>query len=227
MISVIIPAFNEQETLPQLIAYLNTHAGTKVGEILVVDGGSTDNTVKACEKAGAKVLKSPERGRARQMNYGAKHAKGDVFYFLHADTFPPASYGADICQAIAQQYGAGCYRLTFNLPHPLLKFYAWFTRFNIDLFRFGDQSLFVEKKVFWQVGGFDESLLVMEDQLIVRQLKKHTTFKLLKKTVTTSARKYKQVGVVRLQLIFTAVLLMFYMGVEQRRIVNFYFSKIK
>ena len=226
MISIIIPAFNEEKTIPRLISYLKENSGEGV-EIIIVDGGSADQTISVAGKAGATVVKSPEKGRAKQMNYGAERAKNDILYFLHADTYPPPSFYSDIEESTKKGNKAGCYRLSFDDDHPFLKFYCWFTRFDIDVFRFGDQSLFVEKDVFEKAGRFDEKLIVMEDQEIVRAIKKVSNFIIFKRSVITSARKYRKIGIVKLQLIFTSVLTMYYLGVDQQKIVDFYFRKIR
>ena len=219
---MIIPAFNEEESLPGLIRYLKKLLAKESSEILVIDGGSTDRTVELCAKAGAKVITSDRKGRSKQMNVGSQHAKGDVLYFLHADTRPPSSFVDDINEAIKKGFGAGCFRLSFDDLHPVLRFYAWFTRFDVNLFRFGDQSLFVKNKTFEQVGGFDEQLIVMEDQVIVKNIKEKSKFAILKKPVITSARKYRMIGVLKLQIIFTMVVVMFYLGIDQQKIARFY-----
>ena len=179
MISIIIPTFNEEESITRLIDYLKHCIDDDGVEFIISDGGSNDKTVVLAQKAGAEVLKSPKKGRAAQMNEGAKIAKGEILYFLHADSYPPKTFINDIKKAIKDNYRSGCYRLAFDLDHPILKFYAWFTRFDIDYLRFGDQSLFIEKELFFKIGSFDEKLIVMEDQLIVREIKKEASFKIL------------------------------------------------
>lgn len=226
MISVIIPVYNEGTTIAKLVDYLLKNGQGEI-EVLIIDGGSTDATIEQATNAGATVIKSHKKGRANQMNVGAQNANGDIFYFLHADTYPPQSFTKDIKKSLASGAKAGCYRLAFDSNHPALTFYCWFTRFDINLFRFGDQSLFVKKSIFESIGGFNEQLIVMEDQEIVRSIKRKATFEILDKQVVTSARKYLHVGVYKLQLIFTAVLLMYYIGIDQQSIVNFYTRKIK
>jgi rSAM/selenodomain-associated transferase 2 len=226
MISVIIPAFNEEESIHDLIKYLFDNGKDHI-EVILVDGGSTDTTREVAKAAGANVIQSPKKGRAKQMNFGANHAKYELLYFLHADTYPPKTFVADIIAEHESGYESGCYRLSFDNDHPILKFYSWFTRFDFDIFRFGDQSLFVRKDVFEKAGRFDESLIVMEDQEIVRELKKVSKFNIIKKAVITSARKYEKIGFVKLQFRFTSVLTMYYLGVDQQKLIDFYFRKIR
>ncbi|MBO6522616.1 MAG: TIGR04283 family arsenosugar biosynthesis glycosyltransferase [Balneolaceae bacterium] len=222
MISIIIPTFNEEESIGELISYLKADAPKDEIEIIISDGGSTDSTKEIAQRKGAVVIETPKQGRAAQMNFGAKHAIGDMLYFLHADTYPPKAFLDDIIGSLSNGDKAGCYRLSFDDDHPLLKFYCWFTRFDIDFFRFGDQSLFIKKSLFEKLKGFNEQFIVMEDQDIVRRIKKKASFTILPKQVVTSARKYRQVGILKLQLIFTIVLIRFYLGTPQKKLIEFY-----
>lgn len=221
-ISIIIPTFNEEERLSDLLPFLEKNRGQNIAEILIADGGSTDRTLSIAGEFGAKIVQCKRKGRAAQMNEGAKEVEGSILYFLHADTKPPKNFASDIKRVILKGYRCGCFRLSFDEPHPVLKFYAWFTRFPLTLFRFGDQSLFVEKKLFEKMGGFDESMVVMEDQKIVRELKKEGSFKVIRNNVTTSARRYQKNGIIRLQLLFTLIVLMYYLGASQDTLVHIY-----
>ncbi len=229
MISIIIPAYNEETSLPELIEYLVSCSKKSEieSEVIVVDGGSTDQTREKAMEYGARVVESKEKGRAVQMNIGAQEAKGDIFYFLHADSFPPETFIEDITSSLEFGAIAGCFRLTFDYEHPILSFYSWFTRFDVDVFRFGDQSLFVRKEAFDELAGFSEHLIVMEDQEIVRRLKTKGIFRIVSKNVKTSARKYREVGVIKLQLIFTTILTGYYAGISQEKLVRFYKNAIK
>lgn len=222
MISIIIPAYNEADNIGQLIDFLSTHSKGEQTEIIVVDGGSDDDTVRMAQNHGARTITSPQKGRAKQMNFGADNARGEVLYFLHADTFPPPTFIAEIKDKMNRGFDCGCFRLSFDNRHPALRFYAWFTRFNIDAFRFGDQSLFAKKALFCKINGFNEKLLVMEDQEIVTRLKNHAQFGIIKKAVVTSSRKYQQFGVFRLQLIFSIIVVLFYLNISQEVLVHFY-----
>jgi rSAM/selenodomain-associated transferase 2 len=191
-------------------------------QIIVVDGGSTDNTVSIARDAGVTVATSLKKGRAAQMNFGASLAKGDVLYFLHADTYPPQDFLADIRDAVSNGYGAGCYRLSFDHPHWFLKANCWFTRFDVNAFRFGDQSLFVTKKLFDSVGGFKESHVVLEDQELVKRLKKKSRLIIISKTVITSARKYRENGIYKTQAIFFFIYALYRLGLSQSALVKMY-----
>jgi rSAM/selenodomain-associated transferase 2 len=221
-ISVIIPVFNEEKNIGNTISLLRERSATDIGEIIVVDGGSKDKTKEYALNSGADVIDSEKKGRAAQMNRGAESASGDILYFLHADTVPPFNFDKDILKAVSSGFKAGCFILRFNDSHPGLKFYAWFTRFKSTLIRFGDQSLFVTKSLFEAVGGYDESLIVMEDQKIVRSIKRESPFKIIERPVITSARKYRKNGVFKLQAVFFMIWAGYYSGLSQEVLTKIY-----
>jgi len=222
MISVIIPTYNEADQIMMTISKLYEANNGENFEIIVSDGGSTDDTMALAKKAGATVFRSPGKGRAAQMNAGAALAKGDILYFLHADTVPPQGYMTDIIQAVAKGYPAGCFMLSFDYPHWFLKANCWFTRFNLNAIRFGDQSLFVTKAAFEQAGGFSERHIVLEDQHLIKRLRKKVRFKIIKKPVITSARKYLENGIYKTQGIFFIIYFLYVLGFSQARLVSTY-----
>jgi len=226
-ISIIIPTLNEEDTIGILLRELSATAREEIHEIIVADGCSTDQTREMASAAGARVILCRGTGRASQMNEGAGAASGEVFYFLHADTIPPADFCQYIRRALQDGAGAGCFRLSFSGNHPVLRFYSWFTRFKSTFVRFGDQSLFVKSEVFWKAGGFNENLSVMEDQEIVRRLKKISRFKVINKPVVTSARKYEENGVLKMQFIFMVIFGLYYAGVRQDTLLGLYKTLIK
>lgn len=228
MISIIVPVYNEAKGIKKFIDTLSSLLEPQdKTELIIVDGGSLDETVEICKEKNVTVLKSPKKGRANQMNFGAKHAKGNILYFLHSDSVPPKNFVDIITEQINNGVDAGCFRLAFQPKSLLLNFFAWFTRFNIVFFRFGDQSLFIRRDIFDKVGHYNSDLLVMEDQQIVRDIKKCGKFKVHKSKVTTSSRKYLDIGVIKLQLIFTIIVFMYYLGYSQNTIMNFYASRLK
>lgn len=228
MISVIIPTYNEEAHIKATIQRLWEYDQTNlIKEIIIADGGSTDDTVTIARTEGVKVIVSPKKGRAAQMNYGAQHATSEILYFLHADTLPPEGFTYDIVSAINAGYSAGCYMLSFDYDHWFLKANCWFTRFDADTIRFGDQSLFVTKEKFLEVGGFCEKHIVLEDQQIIRQLKKISCFKVIKKPVVTSARKYLENGIYKTQGIFFLIYFMYRFGFSQDKLVSTYRKLIR
>lgn len=227
-ISIVIPTLNEQNMIGPIIVELRRRESNDryIHEIIVADGGSSDATRREAELAGAVVITCNHKGRAVQMNEGARAASGDILYFLHADTLPPHLFDNEIIRAISNGTGAGCFQLKFSNDHPVLRFYGWCTRFKITFVRFGDQSLFVTAENFRKVGGFNERLLLMEDQKIVNDLKSVTSFALLDEAVETSARKYEKNGVIRLQFIFGVIVILYYCGARQETLAHLYSSLI-
>ena len=229
LISIIIPTYNEAAGLPDLLRHLRqagAHPEANV-EIIIADGQSTDATAALAQEAGARVLACPTKGRAAQLNYGARHAAGSILYFLHADTYPPVGFPDDIRRAVTVGYGCGCYRLAFDTSHWFLQANAWFTRFNVEAARFGDQSLFALKAVFEQAGGYREDFIVMEDQEITRRLKQHTKLRVLPAKITTSARKYRENGIFRLQGVFYLLTLLYRLRVPQPMLLRIYRALIR
>ncbi len=220
-LSIIIPTLEEEAAIGKLLHYLSRHLEAEA-EVIVADGGSLDATCAMALRAGARVVQCPRRGRAAQMNAGAHRAKGDVLYFLHADTFPPKDFQRLIRLAVEAGCRSGCFRLKFDEPHWFLRFNAWFTRFDVNAVRFGDQSLFVQSALFIGVGGFDENHLLLEDQEIIGRLKRAGTFRVLPAAVVTSARKYRQLGVVKLQACYYLVYALYRMGWPQPRLLRLY-----
>lgn len=223
MISVIIPTYNEEAYIKATIQRLWQYdEDNLIYEIIIADGGSTDNTIAIAQTEVVIVAVSPTKGRAAQMNYGASLATKEILYFLHADTLPPENFTNDIAKAIKQGYEAGCYMLSFDYQHWFLKVNCWFTRFDVDTIRFGDQSLFVTKEKFLKVGGFCNKHIVLEDQHIIKRLKKIALFKVMKKPVITSARKYLENGIYKTQSIFFIIYFMYRLGFSQEKLVTTY-----
>lgn len=226
-LSIIIPALNEEDSIGPVLTHLQKADKTgDIEETIVVDGGSTDSTKDIAREHGARVIDS-EKGRAVQMNTGARAATGDCYYFLHADSYPPRNFTSHIKAALSTNSRCGCFTLTFDDDHPLLKFYAWCTKFDFRPFRYGDQSLYVDAKLFHFIGGFKEELIVMEDNEIIKRLEQQSRFNIIQAPVTTSARKYRQNGVIRLQIIFFAVYTLYHLGISQKKLVRLYTTFIQ
>lgn len=225
-ISIIIPVLNEEAYVGKLISYIKKNSSNKnIKEIIVVDGGSYDNTATIAENLGATVLHS-QKGRARQMNAGARVAQGDILYFLHVDTFPPKQFETSILTAVKNSSEAGCFQMQFDSKSRFLRFFAWFSRINHTLCRGGDQSLFVTKTIFSKTQGFNESYLIYEDNEFIGRLYQNTQFKILPQKVRTSARKYEEKGMVRLQYHFGMIHLKNYLGAGPEQLHEYYKRKI-
>lgn len=196
-------------------------------EIIVVDGGSTDITTQLVEDFSEKtnfkiILISSEKGRAKQMNAGAKNAKGEILYFLHADSFPPKEFDRYIQSSLNEGADAGSFRMRFDSNHPVLKFSQWFTQFNYKFCRGGDQSLFIKKAVFEQLQGYEESFIIYEDCELIGRIYDGYKFKVINAYLTTSARKYRKNGTVKLQYHFTVIHLKKFFGASPESLSNYY-----
>lgn len=189
--SIIIPTLNEENKIAQLLDFLTKHA-LHSSEIIVVDGGSKDKTLELVKKfSNVKLIQTEQASRALQLNKGAESATGELYYFIHADVIPPVTFESDIEQTLAKGGDLGCYRFVFDKNTVILKFNAWWTRFNFMFCRGGDQTLFVTKDIFEKLNGYDEDYIIMEDFDFIRRARKQFKFKIIPKDVVVSARKYK------------------------------------
>ena len=226
MISVIIPTFNESACIEGLIYYLKKNASNPI-EVIVSDAGSTDNTLQIAKHAGAIVLLSPQKGRAAQMNYGTSMAKGNIYYFVHADSFPPKSFVEDIEAAVNNGYDAGRYQTKFLSDSLLLKFNAFFTRFNLFVCNGGDQTLFLNSSFFKQLNGFDETKTIMEDYDITQRIQKAGRYKIFSKTALVSARKYEKNSWPTVQRANYIAIKMYKNGISSQEIAKSYKARLR
>ncbi|MEN9611735.1 MAG: hypothetical protein RLZZ628_2549 [Bacteroidota bacterium] len=223
-ISVIIPTLNEASNIGRLIRYLMRHATPLLSEIIVSDGGSTDDTEGCARASGCIFTRSPKCGRAAQMNHGVQFAKGDVLYFVHADTLPPETYLTDIQTAVeAEKYVMGCYRFQFDSPKMLLKINAFCTRFRALWCRGGKQTLFVTRSVFETMQGYREDVMMMEAlDFIRRAFKNKYLFKIIPKNVLVSARQYETNSYWQVQWANFTVFNLYLRGASQQKLANTY-----
>lgn len=223
-LSIIIPTLNEEDLLPDLLQLFVDNP--QHSEVIIVDGGSVDNTKQIANSFGHKVYES-RASRAVQMNLGVKYATGNVLYFVHADALPPASYYQDIQEAINLGYESGCYRFKFKGNHPLLKVNSYFTRFNQMWCRGGDQTLFIKKDLFQLLKGYNEYYSIMEEYDLIRTLINNYSFKVIQKDVLVSARKYDKNGWLKVQLTNLKAFKMYKKGFPPEEIKKFYEAKLK
>ncbi len=222
-ISIIIPIINEGATIDTFLTYLlETSTIKNIAEIIVVDGGSTDDSKQKIKRFPEIVLVSSEKGRAKQMNVGVRHATGEILYFLHADSYPPKNFDEQIIKAYIEKKPAGCFRMKFDHKHPVLQFFQWFTRFNHKSCRGGDQSLFVEKELFNRLGGYDEAYLICEDYDLIVRIYDNSSFSIIPDYIITSARRYLKIGVWKLQYHFTVIHLKSFVGATPDQLYNYY-----
>ncbi len=225
-ISIIIPVLNEAATIGALLKHIEKVSTRKQQvEIIVVDGGSIDETVTIAKNAGVTVIEAP-KGRARQMNVGARVAVNDVLYFLHADSFPPKNYDALILNEISKGNQAGCFRMRFDSNHWWLRLASWLTQFSWRACRGGDQSQFITKALFIELGGFDEKYTIYEDNDLINKLYARKQFVVINKKLTTSCRLYKKKGVWKLQYHYWTIYVKKWLGASAEELHEYYKKKI-
>ncbi|MEZ4700881.1 MAG: TIGR04283 family arsenosugar biosynthesis glycosyltransferase [Rhodothermales bacterium] len=217
-VSIVIPALNEASRIETTLQTLRRQEGRF--ELIVVDGGSQDDTA-ACAERHARVVTS-DRGRARQMNAGARVARGDALLFLHADTTLPSNGISRIADTLANPaIDAGAFRLRFDRRAPLLDFYSFCTRLNTPLLCFGDRTLFVRRAVFEAIDGFQE-IPAFEDLEIVRRLHRRGRFAFLPDYVTTAARRFDEHGHLRQQLLNSYLWTRYLLGTPPEKLAALY-----
>ena len=219
-ISIIIPTLNEG---PALSRTLNRIGRPADQEIIVVDGGSRDDTCSLAASLGARVLHSPP-GRAVQMNRGADQAVGDLFLFLHADTLLPSGYTDYIRETLARPgVVAGAFRLCLEPRLTGLSLIEWMANLRAEKWHlpYGDQGLFLAAKTFRETGGYPQ-IPFMEDVEIVRRLRRRGKVALAPVAVITSARRWQMVGVWRNTLLNQLLLMGFFAGLSPERLSRWY-----
>ncbi|AVR45099.1 glycosyltransferase [Christiangramia fulva] len=219
-VSIIIPCLNEAPFLPNTIENCLGLEGDF--EIIVIDGGSRDQTETVARSYdNVKFFRSP-KGRSLQMNYGAKKAQGSVLLFLHADTLLPADAYLLIKKRLQKKgHIGGSFRLKLDTPHPFLKLYTWCSRFSLEFFTYGDHGIFIKKEVFEEIGGFRE-IPLMEDIEIQKRLRKKGKFKKLSKYVITSGRRFEKNGTVKQLIIDVLLVALYNIKVPPAKLKRFY-----
>jgi rSAM/selenodomain-associated transferase 2 len=219
-ISVIIPTLNEESRIVKLLRSLQAIAGL---EVIVVDGLSQDKTAEMAEGLASRVLTAP-RGRALQMNEGAKYATGDIFLFLHADTsLEPAAFD-QLTSALADPtIVGGAFSFCLGSPKWGLRLIAAATNFRSRIFflPYGDQAIFVKRRVFEEIGGYAE-LPLMEDLDLVRRLKRRGRLVILPARAVTSARRWKREGILYTTARNWTVTVLFLLGVSPSTLARWY-----
>lgn len=211
MISVVIPTLNEASCLGACLRSIRDELPG--AEVLVVDGGSVDGTAAIAAASGVRVLYAPH-GRGIQCNVGGSHAAGAIVMFLHADTTLPVGAESLIIERFRRPgVDVATFRLSFDDEHPLLRFSAFFTRFDSRWSKFGDQVIMMRKEVFLRAGGF-RAWPFLEDVEILRRLRAETRIHVLSAAVRTSARRFQADGYYRRQLRSAWILIRFFLGVS-------------
>lgn len=227
-ISIIIPVLNEANTISQLLQYVIDHSSPQnIADIIVVDGGSNDNSKEIIATFHQVILINSEKGRAKQMNTGTKNATGTILYFLHADSFPPKHFDELIISEVMKGNEAGCFRMQFDSNHWWLKLAGWLTTFNWRICRGGDQSQFITKMLFETIGGFDESYVVYEDNILINELYKRKLFVVIQQPITTSSRLYEKHGIWKVQFHFWMIYVKKFFGASAEDLHHYYLKHFR
>ena len=219
--SIIIPSLNEEKFLPAVLIKIKKF--TEEIEIILSDGGSTDNTIKIAEELNVKVC-SGKKGKGVQMNRAAESSNGEVLIFLHADTFLPddAFYLIDKF-FFNQKIDIATFKMRFDSENILMKLYSWFTKFDSIFTTFGDQVIVVRRSYFDELGRFP-NLPIFEDVEFFRKARKTKTIYKLPSFVTTSARRFTKKGILKTQLLNGLYILGYLVGINPDKIYRKYFK---
>ena len=214
MISIIIPALNEEDNIGRCLESLLKAGGDC--EIIVADGGSTDKTAEFAKSYPAVLFIESRKGRGIQMNMGAAAASGDILLFLHADTILETGWAAAILSVFDNASVSGG-AFTFRIQSQLWKYRmveAWVKlRCRLCLLPYGDQAIFVRKRAFDIIRGYKD-IPVMEDVDFIGRLKKLGTIVILNKKAITSERRWSKKGLIKTAAINQFVMLLYKLGVN-------------
>lgn len=219
-ISIIVPTLNEAANIHKTIAKAKESINT---EIIVVDGGSQDETVDIAREMGVQTLIT-KAGRGNQMNAGALVATGEIFIFLHADTLLPSRFDMIVRQALSEEGAlAGAFELKIDSSELCLRLIEkganW--RARLLLLPYGDQAIFVWASIFKKIGGFAD-MPIMEDFHFMRKLQPLGKIKIVPYPVLTSARRWQKLGVLKTTLLNQLVIIAYFLGVPPHSLAKWY-----
>ncbi len=219
MISVIIPILNEAKILNQTLSRLKPELADH--ELIIVDGGSTDESVIIAEKYG-KVVAS-QRGRAKQLNVGASAASGDILLFLHADVWlePGALNAVETTLSSGYVGGGFCQKIDAkNLLYRLIEKTADMRGKYQKVF-YGDSGIFVRKDIFERIGGFPD-VPIMEELRFSKQLRRLGKTSMVKPHIHISARRWETNGIIRTTLKNWYITALYHCGFSLEQLAKIY-----
>lgn len=219
-LSIIMPARNEAAQIVASLLPLQSLRGEL--EIIVVDGGSTDNTAALAAPLCDQLLHSAP-GRARQMNAGAAAASAEILLFLHADTQLPANFMQLIEQALGEEKRWGRFDVELQPSSPLLHLVARMMNWRSRLTGVctGDQGIFVQRRLFTELGGYAD-LPLMEDIELSKRLRRYNKPVCLQPALTTSSRRWQQHGTLRTVVLMWWLRALYWLGVSPQRLAKWY-----
>ncbi|MDT8451945.1 MAG: TIGR04283 family arsenosugar biosynthesis glycosyltransferase [Gammaproteobacteria bacterium] len=223
-LSIIIPVYNEAENIIALLRRLQSYR-LQGHEVIVVDGGSRDNSFECAVGMVDKLLMS-KPGRAMQMNIGAEQASGEVLVFLHADTELPPQVNNLIVDAMNNKNQWGRFNVRLSGRHRMFRIIETMMNWRSCLtgIATGDQVIFVRRNVFMQAGGYPE-IKLMEDIELSKKLKTFSKPACIKNPVTTSSRRWEKNGIVKTTLLMWQLRLLYFLGVPPDKLFTRYYRK--
>jgi rSAM/selenodomain-associated transferase 2 len=236
-VSIVIPTLNEAGCLGRTLRQLSL-LDPPAWEVLVVDGGSEDETVSIAQAAGAQVITSGQRGRSAQMNQGAEASTGEILCFLHADTSVPDDLVAIIEQTLADKtiacggfislmVGSVITRWGVSLHNYLKTYYAPLIFRPYLFFKgmrllFGDQVMFCRRRDFWHVGGFDSAIPILEEADLCLKLVQLGRIRQVNRIVQSSDRRVARWGSLKATAIYLYIGFLWGLGVPATYLKQFY-----
>ncbi len=221
-ISIVLPILNEEAQVAACLGALQPLRGQNC-ELIVADGGSRDRSVALAEPLADRVVVGP-RGRAAQMNAGARQANGDILWFLHADSLPPPDALSLIRAALAgRERGWGRFDVRLSGRRPSLRMveFSMNLRSRLTGIATGDQGIFVRRDLFERIGCYPP-IALMEDIALSRALKRYSRPVCLRQRVLTSSRRWERDGIARTILLMWRLRLAYFLGADPARLARRY-----
>lgn len=228
MISIIIPTYNEESSIQTTLQSLFQHVDEAEVEVLVSDGESADRTVELAEKY-VRVI-SGSRGRAKQLNRAAKHARGDIFFFLHADALLPAGALHQIeRKVVVEGYAGGGFSNTFSSDNAKIKLLGRIMNFRIrdddhagNTIFFGDNGIFAKRSIFEALNGFQD-LPIMEDcDFSVRMMNRYRVVRILEPRLVVLPRRHLKAGFLKTRLQWILIKRLYQAGISPLALAHWY-----
>lgn len=220
-VSIIVPVLNESALIRAFLEQL--HGVAPSAEIIVVDGGSDDGTRELSAGRADRVLKA-SRGRARQMNAGARVARGEVFWFLHADSMIPPKALEEIAQILREDSSVGgCFRLRLPGREWIYRVSDSLGNVGVEVFGFalGDHGIFCRRQAFLSAGKFPE-LPLMEDAEFYRSLRRCGKMRQSRMAIVGNQRRYEEMGPYRTTIYYVIILGLYLAGARMSTLTSVY-----
>lgn len=222
-VSIVIPTLNEEDNIKNLLNNLKNLKGDF--EVIFSDGGSSDKTLDIIKDFGNYKIITSKKGRARQLNNGAKESNNDILFFLHADSIIEENALIKIEDFIKNGNKVGCLKIKFDSKKILMNIFAILSNLRVKYrnIAFGDQGIFIEKKLFEDIGMF-EDIPLMEDYKLSIKLKNICRIKYIDSFIVSSSRRFEKNGIIKTALLMQKLQYMFRKGVSIDKIANIYNS---